>query len=353
MKKVLVTPLDWGLGHATRCIPIIRALLKRPCEVVLGGSGDSLVLLRKEFPSLKYVQLPGYDPIYPTSGSMVRKMAMQLTRFIRVIAQEHQQLEKIIHEHDIDCVISDNRYGCWSSHVPSVLVTHQSNILMPKRFGWLQGMVKRASESRMKKFTICWIPDDPAIQLAGKLVPFEEQHVKFKMRYIGLLSRFHAGPSKIKYDLAAIFSGPEPQRTLLENIVLGQLEKSNMKYFVVRGLPASENREDDSRVRNYMITEDLQDLINTSAIILARSGYSTVMDMAAMGKKVILIPTPGQTEQEYLAEMLSKKKIAFSTAQKDFDLEKALRESKNFSGFKPFADNGSLLTIAIDELLSL
>src|SRR6186713_2481942 len=134
MKKVLVTPLDWGLGHATRCVPIINELLKRNCTVVIGGCGESLELLKKEFPALTFLSLPAYKPVYPSSGSMVLKMLTQLPRFLSTIKQEHAEIEQIIKDSKIDLIISDNRFGCWSAAVPSVFVTHQTNILLPKRF---------------------------------------------------------------------------------------------------------------------------------------------------------------------------------------------------------------------------
>ena len=112
--RVFVTPLDWGLGHATRCVPIIRELIKQDCEVIIGGSGDSLALLKNEFSSLKFFSLPAYAPVYSTSSSMAGKMIRQLGKFIKIIRKEHDQIELMIARENIDLVISDNRYGCWS-----------------------------------------------------------------------------------------------------------------------------------------------------------------------------------------------------------------------------------------------
>src|SRR5690349_16337926 len=120
MKRVLVTPLDWGLGHATRCIPVIRALQERACVVMVAGSGASLALLKKEFPSLSFFTLTSYDPHYPPTGSMVLSMASQLPKFYRTIGKEHREIEKLIDEYRIDFIISDNRYGCWTKKIPCV-----------------------------------------------------------------------------------------------------------------------------------------------------------------------------------------------------------------------------------------
>jgi UDP:flavonoid glycosyltransferase YjiC (YdhE family) len=359
MKRVLVTPLDWGLGHATRCIPVIRELLLQGCDVYLAGSGDSLKLLQLEFPSLQSFSIPGYDPVYPTSGqSMLWKMASQLPKFIRAINEEHQVIEALIVKHKVDLVISDNRYGCWSAKVPCVFITHQSNILMPKRFGWLAPLVRTMNERMMKKFSICWIPDFSGDRsLAGDLISFGNMDKAANIRHIGWLSRFtssHAAESK--YDLLCIFSGPEPQRSRLEEIVVNQLKGASLKVLVVRGLPGSPaglKTNTSAEVVNFLGAQDLQEAIRSAKIVLARSGFSTVMDLVHLGGKAVFIPTPGQTEQVYLAKRLMERKIAYSVPQEHFDLGIALRESEKYTGFPFLNSNDSLLKNAVDEALML
>src|SRR5690349_10668762 len=242
MKRVLVTPLDWGLGHATRCIPAIRELQAQGCDVVIAGSGDSLALLRREFPHLPYYSLPAYAPRYPLKGSMVLQMVRQLPRFVRVISAEHQAVEQILAKEKIDLLISDNRYGCWSKRIPSVFITHQSNILMPKRFGFLASTVRGLNENMMNRFSACWIPDEPSSgSLAGDLISFGKTRVQVPVHFIGWLSRFeNRGTTKqVKFDVIAVLSGPEPQRTALEETVVPQLKQSRLRFRVDRGLRAA------------------------------------------------------------------------------------------------------------------
>jgi UDP:flavonoid glycosyltransferase YjiC (YdhE family) len=354
MKRVLIAPLDWGLGHATRCIPIINALLQRHCEVMIAGSGDSLQLLAAEFPGLTHFTIAGYSPAYPRSGAMVWKMAAQVPKFMRTIAQEHRHIEQLVSRHRIDLVISDNRYGCWSRQVPSVFITHQSNIMMPQTFGWLQPWVRAMNIRHMRKFTRCWIPDYPdGHSLAGRLIAFGTVKPPLQVDYTGTLSRFSDEPpakENILYDVAAIFSGPEPQRSLLEHIVMPQLEQSGLRYFVVRGLPSATPHTGD-HIAGFLTSKDLLPLIRSSHTIIARSGYSTVMDMAALHKKVIFIPTPGQTEQEYLARRLMEKGVALYMTQKDFNLAQALEKAKAFTGFSTLPPREGLLARAIDNIL--
>jgi UDP:flavonoid glycosyltransferase YjiC (YdhE family) len=342
-KRILIAPLDWGLGHATRCIPIIRMLLQMNHEVLIAGSGNSLELLKKEFPALPFAILPAYDPEYPTNGSMVWKMASQLPKFLRTIIKEHRAIDRYIADHKIDLVISDNRYGCWTSKAPSIFITHQSNIMMPERFGWLAPGVKVINGLLMKKFDICWIPDFPdGDSLAGNLVSFGRKDFHPNVRYVGMLSRFGAKQDISKeYDILAICSGPEPQRSEFERIVSAQLEKSGKEFLLVRGV-IQEGRT--SRKVNYMTSAELEETIAKSEIVISRSGYSTIMDLKVMGKKAILIPTPCQTEQEYLARILMERKICFCMSQEQFDLETALRESGNYSGFTTQLSTGMLST---------
>ncbi|MFZ6011358.1 MAG: glycosyltransferase [Bacteroidota bacterium] len=352
IKRVLLAPLDWGLGHATRCIPIIRLLQNKGCEVMIAGNGDSLVLLRKEFPEIRYFNISGYDPVYPRAAAMIWKMMTQLPKFYKTIQAEHREIESLIRQHQIDLVISDNRYGCWSEQVPSVFITHQSNILMPKRFGWLQRLVRNQNENYMKRYTACWLPDFPdEHSLAGDLISFGSAREKISVEYIGALSRFSPSQhTEKKYDVIAVCSGPEPQRSLLEAIIAPQLQSSGLECFLVGGKPSSEKASSSDRA-DFLATKELQRVLESSDVVVARSGYSTIMDMAALHKKVIFIPTPGQTEQEYLAQRLKDKGIAFYMNQHDFNLAVALRETECFSGFKNSSGDLTLLELAVDKAL--
>jgi len=351
MKKVLVAPLDWGLGHATRCVPLVRQLLRRGCEVYIAGSGDSLALLTMEFPMLTFFDLPAYAPVYSRGSSMAWRMAAQLPKFIRVINKEHRRTESLVLEHKIDLLISDNRYGCWSASVASVFITHQYNILLPKYLSLASSLINRINHNMIGKFSTCWIPDiGNAESLAGKLgAPGASPPVRTE--FIGNLSRFkepHERP--LKYDVVCIFSGPEPQRSALEKIVVGQVKRSGLSYFVVRGLPKSSPSQSDNTA-DFLDGEALQVLIEQSTMVIARSGFSTIMDLARLQKRAIFIPTPGQTEQEYLARRLMKMKIAYFMEQHAFNFDKAWLASEAYTGFCSRRQQSNLLERALDQIL--
>jgi uncharacterized protein (TIGR00661 family) len=311
-------------------------------------------LLKKEYPHLTCITIPGYNPLYPAHGSMVWTMAFQLPGFLMVIAKEHKAIETLIRRENIDLLISDNRYGCWSSKIPSVFISHQSNILMPKRFGWLQNFLRRLNERMASNFGTYWVPDFPGDHsLAGDLISFGKSDLKINIEYIGWLSRFEPKKNVNKrYDVLAILSGPEPQRTFLENLVVPQLKASALRYRVVRGLPASKTPQPDDKIVNFLSSRELQECIEAADLIIARSGYSTVMDMNALGKKAVFIPTTGQTEQEYLAKRLMEKGTAFYMKQNEFNLHTAIEQSRNFSGFSSMPKNNCLQN-AVEKYLGL
>lgn len=350
MKKILVCPLDWGLGHATRCIPVIGELQKKRAEIIIASSGEALQLLRQEFPELAFFELPSYRPVYPEIKSMLFEMLTQLPRFMRVIKEEHAVTEKIVREQKIDLVISDNRYGCWSAIVKSVFITHQLKILMPRGMGWASPGINFLNRRCIQKFGNVWIPDQPG---SGLTTPFISKHVP-NQSYIGWLSRFQArNEIEQKYEIIALVSGPEPQRTIFQKIMLTQLLKNNLKSLLVAGEPGKPYHKQEGCVEivNHLPSRDLEQAILSSRIVISRSGYSTVMDLIALGKKAVFIPTPQQPEQIFFARYFKENHIAFSEDQPKFSVSLALEKSDEFKGFGHFKMEDRYLVNAIESIL--
>jgi uncharacterized protein (TIGR00661 family) len=331
-KKLLVAPLDWGLGHATRCVPVIRDLLNNNCEVWLAGEEAQEKLLREEFPSLPFLPLKGYRINYGKSG-LTGKILLQVPSILRSIKEENKWLKKQVSNHGFDAVISDNRYGLYNDKVFSVLITHQLTI--KTSFGkWSEKILQQWNYKLINKFNECWIPDDKGENnLAGELShPINLPSIP--VRYIGPLSRFEKkNIDEIKNHLLFILSGPEPQRTILENKVIDQIVNYPATATIVRGLPGEKNiipSTNTIHFYNHLSSDELNGEAMKAEFIICRSGYSTIMDIACVQKKGILIPTPGQTEQEYLAEHLMKKQFAFCIDQKEFSLGNNIEEARNF-----------------------
>ena len=334
-KRILVAPLNWGLGHATRCIPIINALLQEGFAPIIASDGDSLALLSKEFPNLPTIELPTYNISYSKNGKLFKlKLLNDLPKILKAIKAEKEAVESILNHNDIAGIISDNRLGVRSKKVPSVFITHQLQVLSGNTT-WLS---TKMHKEIIKKFNACWVPDveDEEVNLSGIL-----GHVKgfdVNVKYIGPLSRFTKSDTDIKHDLLVLLSGPEPQRSFLETKLLEALKSYSGDVVFVKGVIEKEQTKQVQghlTIYNFMTSNLLEKTMKESALVLSRSGYTTIMDLAKLNKKAFFIPTPGQFEQEYLAKRLSEMQIAPSCHQDEFKIEK-LNEVETFKGLKAY-----------------
>ncbi len=338
--KALVCPMDWGIGHASRCVPVIQMLTRSGFRVVVAASGRPLEFLKRECPGIPVVEFPGTVITYPRNGRFAWKMARNIPGLLLGIWREHQVLKKIVRETSASLVISDNRYGCWHPSVPSIFMTHQLEIRVPAGIRFAGRLLKALNYWFISRYDECWIPDFETHRgLAGALS--HPAGIPGNAHYIGILSRFSARlnlpPDAVspRFDLLVMLSGPEPQRTILEEKILMQLVHINLQVALVRGVPETDEAYVlDGRVHvfSHLGTERMEELIRRSSTVICRSGYSSIMDVVTLGKHAIFIPTPGQTEQEYLSRYLMEKKIYFSITQKDFDLLYAVEMSKNYPG---------------------
>lgn len=343
-KKILIAPLDWGLGHATRCIPVINEFLSQGCEVQIASSGDALILLKEEFPDLKFHSIASYGAEYSTSLPFMVKIILQMPKFLRAIKQEHKETEAIVEREKIDIVVSDNRYGCWSTEIPSIFISHQLNL----KAAIFPGLANYLQDRAIRKFSTIWIPDNEGNEsLSGELTS-----TKLRVKHVGALSRLKWGKSVNKYDIIAIVSGPEPQRSIFEKIVIRELKQSGKRCLVVRGLPGKNDKtnENETEVVGHLSAKEMNKAILESELVISRPGYTSIMDLAALGKKVIFIPTPGQPEQEYLATYLERKKIAFTIEQANFNLQAALNNAKGYDGFKRKEKENFLLKETVEQI---
>ena len=337
---ILIAPLDWGLGHATRCIPIIHQLLQQNSTVIIAAEGPVKKLLVAEFPQLSFIPLPGYRIQYAAGKlKLLAKIIIQIPKIIKAIRTEHQWLHGILKQYDIDAILSDNRYGLYNSKVYSVFITHQLTIKSPLG-KWSEYILRRINYRFINHFNECWVPDMQGNEnLAGEL-SHPPVMPTVPLRYIGPLSRFAYQPIYAKKHLLILLSGPEPQRTILEHILLQQLQTYTQPVLLVRGLPAATtipHMPDNIAIKNHLTADQLQTAMAEAFLIIARCGYSTVMDVMALRQKGIFIPTPGQTEQEYLSKHLSQNQYALCIEQSEFDLATALEAAMHFS-YRPFPE---------------
>lgn len=314
-KTIFIAPLDWGLGHATRCVPIIKELLKHN-KVILGVTPLTKPILSEEFPDLKKIIIPAYEIRYSKLLPLWIKLALSFPRISKTIKEEGKTINKIIEEEKVDVVISDNRFGLHAEQVHCVFITHQLFLKAPL----FENFAQKQNKKYILNFDEVWVPDyktndastSSAIitTLSGELSHGKHYHTNVK--YIGPQSRLTdviCEVEKNKFDYLILLSGPEPGRSILEERLLKKTQNSEKKIALVRG---SHNQHPSTtnqfiQAFDFPTKEQLKKLILSSEKIICRSGYSTLMDMHLLGKTdLILIPTPGQSEQEYLAEYWQK-----------------------------------------------
>ena len=335
-KNILVAPLNWGLGHATRCIPIIRALELNGFVPILASDGVALAMLKKEFPHLKALELPSYEIEYAKKGANFKwKLFKNMPTIIEAVLNEKKLVKTWIKEFQLAGIISDNRLGVFHKKTKSVFITHQLNVITGNTT-WLSS---KLHQRVIRKFDECWVPDfEGKPNLSGKLGHLKKPGISIK--YIGPLSRFEKKILPKKYALMVILSGPEPQRTYLEDHLKETLPDFDGNIIFIKGKIESEQKTEQSgniTFYNFMASEQLEQTFNESEKVLCRSGYTTIMDLAKLGKKAFFIPTPGQYEQEYLAKKFWQEGLAPFVKQHDFKVANLL-EIDRFEGL-PTTEN--------------
>jgi uncharacterized protein (TIGR00661 family) len=347
-KRILYALLYWGLGHATRSIPIIRAL-RINNELVLASTGRSLRLLQAEFPGLETIDFPDYGIRYSREGHwLLFFLIIQLPRIIFRLILEKLRTERIVRAKKIDLIFSDNRYGVYSQKVPCYIMTHQLRYHLSRNlrgFEWISVWFNRLM---FKHFDRVFVPDVSGDRnLTGILAHSNDWRENKKIHYVGILSSIDREIDDEDIDLLIMISGPEPQRTIFEGIIGQQIGTIPGRKIVVLGKPGEESdwpETVDLRVFSHLDRKTMQQMINRSRMIIARSGYSTIMELAALGKRAFFIPTPGQTEQEYLAEHMKKMGWWYTITQDQLNIARDLQLAWQSKPPKEFTGDFNNLT---------
>jgi len=359
MARIFVSPLSWGLGHATRDVPIIRELLKHNHKITIASSGSSLVFLQKEFPGCEFLNFPDYPTPYTGSAFFVLKFTAYIPLMIHAIRKEEQKARRIFEENKYDLIIADNRFGVYSPQIPSFFISHQLRFSAPKIIPIAEEWAQSFNSRFHKNFTRVIVPDNSpdTVSLSGKLSVNTRKDTRDRIYYAGILSSIRKLDVPEDIDFLFSVSGPEPQRTMLENIILKQAGKLPGKKVVLLGNPSKniEYKLDKlTIVKSHAGREEMSVLMNRAKFIISRSGYTTVMEIAELGKKKCLfIPTPGQTEQVYLSQYYQQKGWVYSKSQYSLDIVKDVQEAGKYSGFPPMPDSQSNAKKLYGELLAL
>jgi len=332
---VVFALLDWGLGHTTRTIPIIKHLMTLNYNILVACNSNQKAILEKELSDISYKMLDGYNLSYASSAwQTMLYIIFQIPKILIQINQEKRWLRGLLLENKVDLIVSDNRFGFFSASIPSIFITHQLNIR--SGLGEMADQLLRFFNYRfINRFSFCWVPDyAEADNLAGTL-SHPQRLPKVPVKWLGALSRLQACADKVSsdVDILIILSGPEPQRTLLEKKLLADAALIDRRFVVVRGLPKETDLPEQPRhirMFNHLPAAELNRFLCAASFVISRSGYTSIMDYMKLGVKAVLIPTPGQAEQIYLATHLHQSQLALSIQQSEFSLANALERAASF-----------------------
>ena len=357
-QNILICPLGWGLGHAGRMIALAAKLREMGYNILFGAGEKQLSFLQTEMPGLTYISFPGFSPGYSRFLPQYLTLLIKIPLLLYHIILEHIRLKRIIPEYAIDIVISDNRFGLWNRRIKTVYVTHQPLIPLPKHFAWLESIGLMLHRLVINRYSFCFIPDLPGdLNVSGRLshglrLPRNTRFIGILSRFSGLSSSGNGGPVSFRHN-TVILSGPEPQRGILEKKLADILKDRDHPAVILRGkpdMPSDTIRSGNIIYFNHLPGHAMKEVISGSEAIITRSGYTTIMELISLNCSALLIPTPGQTEQEYLARYLSEKGWFDAVSQKEINRVTPLPSINSKWGHEINVESGVLLEKALKEM---
>jgi hypothetical protein len=339
-KKVLIAPLDWGLGHATRCIPVITAFVELGYHVTIATDGAHEIILREAFPNLTFLQLKGYGIRYAKhAAGFAFKMLVQIPRILYNIFREFWWLYRTNRHQQFDLIVSDNRLGFFHLKTPSVFITHQLNLQTP--FSWSTNLLQWMQYTWFKLFyTMVWVPDMEGEQSLSGILGNPTLKPSVPVWYMNCLSRLKAYTSSPVHEQQAsqlflgILSGPEPQRSIFQDLLWMEGNQLRQPFKLIAGTADQSHNQAVSEygsILPHLGGPALVKAIENAKYMISRGGYTSLMELIPLNKPLILVPTPGQTEQIYLAKRWQEKGWAIAYDQTEFHLETALKEAASFN----------------------
>lgn len=352
-RKILYAVLNWGLGHSTRSLPILRELVKNNDVTVL-STGRSMELLRSELPGIKFIDHPDYSVKYTKRGGLLMlSLFLQLPKILFRLREEHKFTEKLVVEHRFDMIVSDNRYGIYSKIIPSYFITHQIRFKLTPGLEKLEFISEYFNKLYFRHYNKIFIPDEEKdSNLSGDLSHGIKRINSSKLFYTGILADMNFDNEPVRSDYLIIISGPEPQRSIFEKKAIEQSSSLNGKIIIVCGKTESSGVRTigNTEIYDHASREMIYSMMKGTNMIISRPGYSSVMEIVSMNKKALFIPTPGQTEQEYLGRYFKEKGYFHSVQQKNMDLEKDILTADNIQC--PVRFNPNNISGMLDEILS-
>lgn len=300
-QRILYSCNDWGLGHVSRSVGIIRQLLKQKNTLYFAGTSLQQEIICSYFPLVNRINMSGYDFQFKGSNNWNREIIRNAFKLFFSIKKENKTLHKLCKTLQIQCIISDHRYGFFHTKIPSFFVTHQVNLPLKG----VQKLVQRWHLKQLKKFTAIWVVDDSTSSYAGKLS--DSKNLSLNIFPIGIQSRFISKntSNQIEPYILAVISGPFPYSLKLFEEILeyAKTTKTLVKCIVPTHLNLPKIPSKNILFYSTNNWKEIDELYHDCIGVISRSGYSTLMDVETLQKKACLIPTPGQPEQLYLSKL--------------------------------------------------
>jgi len=334
--KVIYGVCSWGLGHATRSLPVIRKLLDEDNELTIISNGRSLELLKQELGNnIEYIDIPDYPMLLSENArQFMAKSVVYWPIFIRKMQSGLNKLTKMLETRACDYIISDARYDIYSKKIPSFFISHQVRIMNPLRIKMFETGSEIFNLFFFKRFRGVIVPDYKEDNLSGDLSHNLKRLDEKKIHYVGVLSDFKKKNTKKDIDYLISISGPEPQRTILEKKLLPQVDQLEGNIIITLGKTEQKDslKKENIKTYSFLTKEKREDFLNRAKLVISRSGYSTILDLSVIGAKALMTPTPGQIEQEYLAQYHNNKGTFYSVNQNKIDLRRDVEKAKQTTG---------------------
>jgi uncharacterized protein (TIGR00661 family) len=324
--KIIYAACSWGLGHATRSLPVIRRLIKEGNDLTIISSGRSLDVLKKEVSDdASYVDIVDYPMLLSENArQFMAKAVVYWPLFLKRIESGLLQLNKVLKKKNYDLIVSDGRYDMYNKDIPSFFISHQMRIMNPLRIKMFETGSELFNMFFFKRFAGILVPDYRDDDFSGDLSHNLNKIDENKLHYVGVMSDFRKKKVQKNIDFFVSISGPEPQRSILENIIVSQLDNISGRIVMTLGKAEHDSKQKNKDITTYSFLnkEKREELLNRSKLVISRSGYSTIMDLAVFGTKALLIPTPGQIEQEYLGLYHNSLQTFHCVKQQNLNLKK-------------------------------
>jgi len=359
--RVLYAVGSWGLGHATRSLPVIQALLERGVEVTVVCTGRALLLLRQEL--MERCEFLDWPDVPQTLGrsalEFYARSALAIPHMLLVMLRERSWTENLLRRRRFDRIVSDNRYGVQHPAVPSFHLAHSLRFIAPRRVALLEWLLEAFNYRWFCGLRRILVPDTPEDRLSGDLAHRLRVFPPKLLAYIGVLSRIRARDLPQDLDLFVTLSGPEPQRTMLEEVIRRQLAAwrpaaTGLRVVVALGRPEAPHREevDGVEVYGYLDARAQEEMVNRAHLVVARSGYSTIMELAEVERRAVLVPTPGQTEQVYLAAYHERRGTIRAVSQSRLALPRDVAVAATRPGLRAREKTEVAVRRAVDLILA-